>query len=121
MATDVLVRGTAYSGHLESDDVDLATTPVTFVLDDSAGTRTVWRYRPSGTSSSAFSYSAASGSTPARLTFTLTSTVTATLAAVGAATLTQLYQDAATTQREIGRVELVIQDLPDGAAPVVEA
>lgn len=124
MATVRLTRGTAFSRRLFSSR-DLSAVDITYVLDDSTGTRTVWKWRPGGTSSSAFTWEPATAPPAGRpslrtgaLLFELTSTQTATLAAVGSATLSIFDGDPTTDQRPLQRVELGVEDLPGGAAPV---
>lgn len=113
MATDRHTRGTAFTGVITSAVEDLAVTPVTLVLDDAAGGRTVWRWRPAGVSASQFVYAAG------ELSFELSSTATAAIP-LGLAVLTLLSGDPATAQQEEGRAEILFEDLPDGAAPVLD-
>lgn len=120
MATAEHYRGTQFARTLsvEADDagdlIDLATTPVTVVLDDSAGREDVYRWRPAGSSDAEFSYDADAG-----LTLTLSSTATAAVAA-GSATFSWFYDPPASSQKPIGSEEVVFKDPPAGVIPVVD-
>lgn len=125
MATARKYRGTQFSRTLRVDpdtsaeDIDLATTALTVIHDDSAGTRVVYRWRPGGSSSSRFTYTAATATAVATLRLTLTSTDTSTVA-VGSSLFGWFYDTAAVAQKALGTEEVVFEDMPDGVIPVVD-
>lgn len=121
MATDSQLLGCEFAFDIGSNanagetPVDLETTDVTVLVDDSAGSRDVYRWRPSGSSDPEFSYDADTG-----LRFALDSTAVAAIPA-GATQITILYDTPATTQKELAQIEVTFRTLTGGVPPVVDS
>lgn len=115
-----LLRGTRLSMGFTSTAHDLQTTPFTVIASGPTNTassalrRIVWRWRPSGSSDSQFTW--VGGTTG--LVWTLTSGWTATGFEVGQWVLRFVVGDPATTQDNMTKYTLTVYDDPAGVLPV---